>query len=241
MARGISEADYALIRKTPLFSGISGVQFDAVLSDAATKTISRGETLFLQGDPAEALFVVLEGWVKLYRVTPAGDEAVVHVFTDGQSFAEAAAFTGGVYPVSAEAVTDGRLLHIPVARLFDRVRAEPEIGFALLASTSLHLHTLVQQIEALKAQTGAQRVAEFLVGLCKDRDAAGRRTIVLPYDKALIAGRLGMKPESLSRAFQRLRDYGVRIASNKAEIADIETLRRLVDEERASVRQRHHS
>ena len=121
------------------------------------------------------------------------------------------------------------------------MRAEPEIGFALLASTSLHLHRLVEQIEALKAQTGAQRVAEFLVGLCKDRDAAGRRTIVLPYDKALIAGRLGMKPESLSRAFQRLRDYGVRIDSNKAEIADIETLRRLVDEERASVRQRHHS
>ncbi|MBB4305312.1 CRP-like cAMP-binding protein [Rhodobium orientis] len=241
MARGISEADYALIRKTPLFSGISKAQFEAILSDGVTKTISRGETLFLQGDPAEALFVVLEGWVKLYRMTPAGDEAVVHVFTDGQSFAEAAAFTGGVYPVSAEAVTDGRLLYIPVARLFDRVRAEPEIGFALLASTSLHLHTLVQQIEALKAQTGAQRVAEFLVGLCKDRDAAGRRTIVLPYDKALIAGRLGMKPESLSRAFQRLRDYGVRIASNKAEIADIDTLRRLVDEERATVRQRHHS
>ena len=103
MGSGIREADRALIRETPLFSGISETQFEAILGDAAAKAMSRGETLFLQGDRADALFVVLEGWVKLYRVTPAGDEAVVHVFTDGQSFAEAAAFTGGVYPVSAEA------------------------------------------------------------------------------------------------------------------------------------------
>ena len=237
MAIGVKEGDLDTIRETPLFSGIDKTRFQMIVDDAVVKECDRGETVFLQGDAADAFFVVLDGWVKLFRLTPAGEEAIVNVFTRGQSFAEAAAFTGGRFPVSGEAVTDCRLLYIPVSHLFEKIRHEPEIGLALLASTSRHLHVLVQQIEQLKAHTGAQRVAEFLVELCPP--ANGKCTIVLPYDKALIAGRLGMKPESLSRAFQRLRDYGVTISSNKADIADIMQLRRLVDEERATVLQRH--
>ncbi len=238
MPIGIRDGDLTIIRETALFNGIDETTFDVILDDAVVHELSRGETVFLQGDRADAFYVVLDGWVKLFRLTPAGEEAIVNVFTRGQSFAEAAAFTGGRFPVSSEAVTDCRLLYIPVSRLFEKIREEPEVGLALLASTSRHLHVLVQQIEQLKAHTGAQRVAEFLVELCPPVN--GKCTIVLPYDKALIAGRLGMKPESLSRAFQRLRDYGVKVASNKAEISDVAQLRRLVDEERAIVLQRHH-
>lgn len=238
MAIGIKDGDLATIGETALFNGLDQNTFDVILDDAVVHELTRGETVFLQGDKADAFYLVLDGWVKLFRLTPAGEEAIVNVFTKGQSFAEAAAFTGGRFPVSSEAVTDCRLLYIPVSRLFEKIKDQPEVGLALLASTSLHLHVLVQQIEQLKAHTGAQRVAEFLVELCPS--SGDRCTIVLPYDKALIAGRLGMKPESLSRAFQRLRDYGVKVSSNKAEISDISLLRRLVDEERAIVLQRHH-
>ena len=238
MPIGVKDGDLTTIHETPLFNGIDETTFDVILDDAVVHELTRGETVFLQGDKADAFYVVLDGWIKLFRLTPAGEEAIVNVFTRGQSFAEAAAFTGGRFPVSSEAVTDCRLLYIPVTRLFEKIKDAPEVGLALLASTSRHLHVLVQQIEQLKAHTGAQRVAEFLVELCPPAD--GKCTIVLPYDKALIAGRLGMKPESLSRAFQRLRDYGVKVASNKAEITDVTQLRRLVDEERAIVLQRHH-
>ena len=85
--------------------------------------------------------------------------------------------------------------------------------------------SVVAQIEALKARTGAQRVAGFLLELCEAEK--GPATVVLPYDKNLIAGRLGMKPESLSRAFSRLRrDAGVRVAANVATIRDVEALQR---------------
>ena len=63
------------------------------------------------------------------------------------------------------------------------------------------------EIEQLKARTGAQRLAEFLLELCPVE--SGSCAVRLPYDKALIAGRLGMKPESLSRGFSRLRKVGV--------------------------------
>jgi CRP-like cAMP-binding protein len=162
-------------------------------------------------------------------LTPSGGEAVVAVFTRGQSFAEAAAFVGGRFPASGEAVTDGRLLRLQSGNLLRLIRQNPDVGLAMLASTSMHLHMLVQQIEQLKAHTGAQRVAEFLSSLCPVQ--AGSCTIGLPYDKALIAGRLGMQPESLSRAFARLKPIGVHIEHNTAMIDDVARLRIYAEEE----------
>lgn len=213
--------------------GLRKEALDGLLSEASVKSLDRGETLFIQGDPAAGFFIVLEGWVKVYRMTPAGEEAVVGVFTKGQSFAEAAAFTAGVYPAGAETVTECRLLMISAKHLFQRITESPEIGLAMLASTSQHLHALVHQIQQLKAHTGAQRVAEFLLALAPVEE--GACTIALPYDKALIAGRLGMKPESLSRAFHRLKEVGVRINQNMASVADVEKLRAFFEQERAEV------
>jgi CRP-like cAMP-binding protein len=219
----IDQNAITLVRKTPLFGGLSPELLNIMLGHATARPIHRGELLFMQGDPVLACFVVLEGWIKLYRLTPGGEEAVVAVFTRGQSFAEAAAFVQGRYPVSAEAVTDGRLLYVPARDLLNQIRQNPEIGLAMLASTSQHLHELVRQIEQLKSHTGVERVAEFLLSLCPAEK--GSCSLELPYDKMLIAGRLGMKPESLSRAFARLRDLGVQIEQNIANIADVERLR----------------
>jgi CRP-like cAMP-binding protein len=232
-AIGFRPGEFAVARSATLFRGLVGSTLLELLSDGAVHAADRGEILFLQGEPAEAFFVVLEGWVKVYRLTPGGDEAVVGIFTRGQNFAEAAAFIGGVYPATCEAVTESRVLRIPARRLYQRISENPEIGLAMLASTSQHLHLLIQQIEQLKAHTGAQRVAEFLVTLAHVDE--GACTIALPYDKMLIAARLGMKPESLSRAFQRLKKQGVEIDSNLAVISDIGRLRGFVDQERSEV------
>jgi len=126
-------------------------------------------------------------------------------------------------------VTDGRLMRLQSGTLLRLIRENPDIGIAMLASTSMHLHMLVQQIEQLKSHTGAQRVAEFLASLCPVSQGPCR--ISLPYDKALIAGRLGMQPESLSRSFARLKPVGVHIDQNLAEIDDVAKLRHYAEEE----------
>ncbi|MBD1546959.1 Crp/Fnr family transcriptional regulator [Roseibium aggregatum] len=233
MAIGLTSNDLELIRKTAILGGLGDEALTALLSDAVVKTPEHGEVLFVQGDPASAFFVVLDGWIKLYRITVAGEEAVVGIFTKGQSFAEAAAFTAGMFPVSAECVTDARLLMFPSNRLFDRIRQNPELGLSMLASTSQHLHGLVHQIQQLKAHTGAQRLAEFMLALAPVEE--GACTIALPYDKALIAGHLGMKPESLSRAIARLKEVGVTVKRNMATIHDVDRLRNFFEQERAEV------
>ncbi|MCB1521450.1 MAG: Crp/Fnr family transcriptional regulator [Hyphomicrobiaceae bacterium] len=225
-------SDLATARETVLFASLPADLAKSILDRATTRSYRRGETIFLQGDTAQHIYVVLDGWVKLFRITPSGAEAVVGVFTKGRSFGEAVAFDAEPYPVSAEAVTDGRLLQVRAGILSTMMGERPEIALAIVSSTFKHLHGLVAQVEQLKAHTGAQRVAEFLLELC-DCDN-GSCTITLPYDKTLIAGRLGMQPQSLSRAFNRLEEHGVEILQNQARIADIEKLRDYMLEDRSA-------
>lgn len=225
-------SDLATARGAVLLSSLPAALADAILRQSTSRTFQRGETIFIQGDVAQSIFVVLDGWVKLFRITPTGSEAVVGVFTKGRSFGEAVAFENAIYPVTAEAVTDSRLMLVRTSILTTMMRERPEIATAIVSSTFRHLHALVAQVEQLKAHTGAQRVAEFLLELC-DRDS-GSCTITLPYDKTLIAGRLGMQPQSLSRAFNRLEPQGVKIAHNQATIADVEMLREYMLEDRSA-------
>lgn len=223
------------LRLTTIFRDLSDDAMDKLLEKASVKMFKRSETIFMQGDPADAFFVMLNGCVKVYRMTPAGEEAVIHVFSRGESFAEAAAFLNKQYPSSCQAVTDCRIIRIPFAHFVQLMKQSPEIGLAMLASMSQHQHQLIKQIERLKAHTGAQRLAEFLLSLTEIR--SGPCSLELPYDKALIAGRLGIKPESLSRAFQKLRGFGVAMKQNMAEIEDIAVLEQLVEKGRAEVMQ----
>ena len=213
----------AVARNSLLLQSLPEDHVEHLLTKAIWRTYDRGETLFLQDEIATATHIVLDGWVKLYRVTPNGSEAVVSVFTRGESFGEAVALRNMHYPVSAESATPSEVMLIPTTALVELMKRDFEVGLSILSSTFAHLHSLVSQLEQMKAQTGSQRVAEFLLDLC-NCDSGGC-TVTMPYDKVLIAGRLGMKPESLSRAFARLRPVGVTIERNHARIDSIEQLR----------------
>jgi CRP-like cAMP-binding protein len=182
-----STADLAIASKIPVFAGLNSEALGILLGPARVINLRPGSMLFRQGEPASAFFIIVEGWIKLYRITPAGDEAVLNVFAKGQSFAEAVTFTSGRYPAMASAVSQTRVVMIPA-------------------------------------------VADFLVSLTPC--AKGPCRIELPYDKSLIAGRLGLKPESLSRVFAKLRTVGVDVRASDVLVDDVATLRCLVASDR---------
>jgi len=97
----------------------------------------------------------------------------------------------------------------------------------MLASSSQHLKFLVEHIEQIKVLDAPQRVGDFLLRLCCRRE--GRCIVELPYEKSLIAMRLGMKPESLSRALARLRPLGVAVEREQVTISDVGLLRRHIE------------
>ncbi|MBU3030574.1 Crp/Fnr family transcriptional regulator [Paracoccus marinaquae] len=225
MSLKLTPAHRQIASQSRLFSTMPPDVREPLLDAARIDRYSRGETIFNHGDTAHAIHIVAEGWVKLYRIAPNGTEAVVGVMTRGQSFGEPVALRRASYPVSAEASTICQLISVPAQAVLGLLQTSPEAAVSILAATFLHLQGLVEQIEQLKARSGAQRVAEFLLELCPE--GVESATVTLPYDKVLIAGRLGMKPESLSRAFARLRDHGVRIDQASAEIASVSGLRDL--------------
>ncbi len=102
----------------------------------------------------------------------------------------------------------------------------------MIASMSQRVYLLMQQVEQLKAQSGVQRVAGFLASLAPVDH--GPCVIALPYDKALIAARLGLTPSSLSRTFAKLRSVGVAVRAADVAVGDVAKLRQLA-------RRRHES
>jgi len=234
MASRLTPGDLQIITRIAVFRGLKPETVEHIVAPATAIMLRAHEPLFRQGDPATAFFIVIDGWIKLYRITIAGEEAVIHILTKGDSFAEAVAFTGTRYPASAEAVSDARVARIPADHVVRCIRESPDIALAMIASTSLHLHHLVQQVEQLKAQSGVQRVAEFLVSLAPVEH--GSCDIALPYDKVLIAARLGLKPESLSRAFAKLKSLGVSVHASHVAINDVAKLHQLATDDRGSIR-----
>lgn len=222
---GLTPADLAALGRVPLFAGLAPGPLRELLTDTWVQIYPRGTILFNQDEPATRFFIVLGGWVKLYRATEAGDESVIAVLTYGESFAEAAIFDQGQYPVAATPVEDARLLVVPAEPFLRRLSERGALALKMLAAMSRHLRRLVAQVEQLTLRSATERVAEFLVRLCPH--PIGPAVVHLPLDKVLIAGRLGMQPETLSRSFAKLRAHGVKSKGGEVMISDVAALRRL--------------
>jgi CRP-like cAMP-binding protein len=225
MASSLTSSDLDVVRRVNVFRGVKPLDYERLIAPAVTHIFKSGDTIFRQGDPAASFFIVVDGWIKLYHITASGKEAVIYVFTKGESIAQAVAFTGQAYPAAAEAVSDARVVRIPAAHIIKCIRDTPDVAIAMIASTSLHLHHLLEQVAQLKVQSAVQRLAEFLVSLCPS--GKGSCTIALPYEKILIAGRLGIKPESLSRAFATLKSAGIEVHDLRVIVHDVNVLRRV--------------
>ena len=234
MSSKLTAGDLQIVTRLAVFRGLKSETVEHIIAPATAVVLRPHEWIVRQGDPATAFFIVIDGWVKLYRNSASGDETVIDIMTKGESFAESVAFTGNRYFATAEAVTEARVGRIPADHIVRCIRQSPDIALAMIASVSQHMHHLVQQVEQLKAQSGVQRVAEFLASLSSAEQ--GHCAIVLPYDKVLIAGRLGLTPESLSRAFARLKAIGVVVDASHVVVRDVAKLRQLAADDRSAVR-----
>lgn len=221
---GLEPRDLPVIARGPLFAGLEPGALAQLLADAVVRRFPRNALLFVEGEPAGQFYVVLDGWVRLYRQTPDGRESVIALFARGESFAEAVMFLGGRFPVNAAVVEEARLLVIPAKSFRRALRNDNELCFKMMGSMALHLRRLVAQVEQLTVRSSSERVAQFLLKLA--RDGAESAIVHLPYDKGLIAARLGMQPETFSRALAKLRSLGVETHGSRVTIRDTEALRR---------------
>ena len=224
----LSPKDLATVRSAALFQRLSDRTLATMLAGSSPRPVARGAILFLQDEPADRFYLVLDGWVKLFRITPGGVESVINVVAPGETFAEAAMFASAKFPVTAEAATACRVISISRPAFTRALESDPGAVMAMLASLSMRLRFHVHQIEQLQVQSTAQRVGEFLVRLCPP--GSGNATFELPFEKSLIARRLGMKPETFSRALGKLRGIGVENYDATVTVDDLDRLRAFCEE-----------
>lgn len=190
-----------------LFNPLEPDELATILRHAGVRQLAPGERVFSQGDRAAHFFLVIAGQVRLYRVAPHGEEKVIELVGPGALFAEAVAFMGGHYPVHAAAVDQVRLVSIAFDDLNRALAENPGLAFRMMGSMALRIHGLVNEIDHLASGSAGQRLVHYLLDLL--RNAPDRRRLHLRAPKHVIASRIGVKPETLSRLLGRLRDAGI--------------------------------
>ena len=216
-----------LLAAVPLFAGDDTAVLDELLKNSQLVEPDKGNLLFTQGEKADFLYVVLSGWVKLFRETGDGHEAIAGLCTHGDLFGEAVLYQKSQYPFSAEAASDSIVLRIPAEVIRQRIHKDGGFAARLLQAVSQRLNAMELHMEHLTVMTAPQRIGCFLLKLCRSKGNQNIK-ILLPYDKTLVAAFLGIKLETFSRSLVQLREFGVNVEGPQVTIESIEKLQKYV-------------
>lgn len=221
-----SPALIAQLRQVSLFSELADEDIASIARHSRERSVARGEMLFQRGDTPRGFFCVLRGQIKLAFSSAAGNEKVVEVIGAGQSFGEAVMFMERPYPVFAEALMDSTLLAIGQEVLLGQLDDNPRFARKLLAGLSIRLHSLVRDVETYTLRSSMQRVIGYLLQQTPEDLDAGECRIDLPTSKQVIASRLNLTPETLSRIFHDLAEARlITVAGKRITLHDIRRLR----------------
>lgn len=217
-----------ILEEVPLLKHLPNELRERLVAEGHERRFERGEILFHEGDPAGAMYAVVEGSAKLVRYSPKGRELLLHLVHRGQSFAEAALFGEGTFPATAVAVERCTVWVWPRDRLVSLVASSPAMALAMVASISVWTRRLAKKLELLTQRRVEERLAMYLVGRAGGRPLAAGDSLTLEEPRHLIAAQCGTAPEVLSRTFRRLEEDGILAAkSNRVVVKAPDRLAKL--------------
>lgn len=217
-------SDLPQVRELRLFRNMGEECFAEVMEASYLQTFPAQLELINEGDPADFLYVVIEGCVELYARSNNRESTMGMVQPVG-TFILAAVLKDAVYLMSARTAQKSKLLLIPSENI--RQAFEGDAGFArdIVGELASCYRTVVKEHKNLKLRTAVERLANRLLRYHEEQGSNG--ALQLPYDKRTMASALGMTPENLSRAFATLRPYGVEVDGPKVILSDISSLETL--------------
>lgn len=191
-----------ILKHQPLFQALNEDQLDRVNSGTSELRVEKGDILFHRGDACSGFHIVVYGQIKLSVTSPQGSQKVVEIIGPRQSFGEAVMFLQRPYPVMAEALSDALILHVARTHVIGLLEADPTFSLGLLAGLSVRLHSLLHDVESYSLRSSTQRVIGYLLQQCPEEPDSV--DISLPTSKLVIASRLNLTPETLSRVLHDL-------------------------------------
>lgn len=224
----------AALAATPLLSGLGEAEMRELAAVCSLRTLKRRETLFIEGDPAEAFFLVLSGQVKVYKVSADGKEHVLHLAGAGQTFAEGAVFGFKGFPASAEAVGKAEVIAVPKEQFLAVLDHNPLLCRSMFRELAVWLRRLTDIIFALAFSDVETRLVSYLVMQCHEEHDGleDGMEFDLGIEKALLASYLGTIPETFSRALRKLQDNGlISVEGPRVTVRDAKAMREMIAKE----------
>lgn len=194
------------LRNCQLFAGLAPADLNTIAEVTVIKSLEKGDYLFREGAPAQGFYIVQKGAVNVHRVSPLGKEQVIKIFRTGESFAEAALATLSGYPADARAVEASQILLVQKSGFLELLKRQPELALRMLGSMSMHLRSLVGQLEDLTLKDVETRLANWLLKRCPNPESAQACTIELKTTKRVLAAELGTVSETFSRTLAKFRE-----------------------------------
>ncbi|NWG31425.1 MAG: Crp/Fnr family transcriptional regulator [Rhodocyclaceae bacterium] len=216
----------ALLVRLPLFQELTPAQIAHLAAHTRSKRLPKGEMLFQRGDIAHGFYFIVFGQVKLAFPSSSGNEKVVEILGPRQSFGEAAVFAQRPYPVFAQALADTLLLYVPRDALFELLETDNSFARNMLSGLAMRLHSLILDVESYSLRSSAQRVIGYLLQHCPNEHCEGSIEITLPTSKQVIASRLNLTSETLSRILHDLAEARlIEMQGKHIKIGDLKRLR----------------
>lgn len=217
--------DKNVLAKTQVMANLSPAAQAAMLDIASVAGFEARDILFREGEGAEFFYVVLSGYVRLYRLNKDGREADIRICGPGDTFSECLLALGDKYLYNAQAAETVTLARFDLQRVRALAEQEKDVAKAIINCLSDHLRTTMDCIANDRLQTAPQRVAHYLLTHCQTE--GGPASIRLPFQKSLLAGKLGLAPEALSRAFSTLKRVGVVVRGRTIHVGDVNALKQI--------------
>ena len=224
----------AALKRTALFGELDEATLKVLAERAVERRYERDEVLFIAGDEARGLYVVVEGAVRAFRAGLDGREQVIHVERAGATVAEMPVFDDGPFPSTVAADEPTAVLFLDKRDVRRLSLAHPEIALAALKVLAGRLRRCAELVETLSLREVGQRLARFLLAeaRAKGERAGAGFTLTLAHTNQQIAARVGSVREVVSRALTRLQHDGhISLEGRRLTIRDEHSLAAFAGEE----------
>jgi CRP-like cAMP-binding protein len=226
------QAEFAVeaLGRCRLFAGLGPEALEAIARSLRVRRFRRGEVLFHEGDPGDALFIVASGAVKVVIPSEEGEEAILATLKRGDFLGELALLDGAPRSASAIALEATDALTLPRDQFRALADAEPAIRGALLEAMARELRRLTRHVAELHFLDLTGRLAARLVRLAEEhgvRSADGSVRLDAPLTQSDLAAMIGATRQSVNKLLGEFEEVGLlRLERDSIVVADVPALAR---------------
>jgi CRP/FNR family transcriptional regulator len=211
------------LSRTFIFSDFSAEELEAAAAYFQEKRYKKGVTLFHEGQPGVAFYLVSSGRVKVYKLSEDGRELIIGIFGDGAIFGDVPVFDGGPYPASAATLVDTEVVYMLRDDFEELITAYPGISLKIVRVLGKRLRQALASVMDIAMKSVSQRLASQLLSLAKEYGRQeGEETIIdLPLSRQEIADLIGVSRETVTRELSKFSRAGtIRLEGKRIYLAD---------------------